>query len=501
MQTNLEYGFDDYLTPGEFKAYTRSVVNSAGGSYGTPNSVNAEYMNFRGEKIGQVAYSQGTGNDQVTRFTYNIIGELTQVADPIGQITSYDYDLAGRTLSENHPDRGLTEYTYDNASNLLGIETPATQAYNAPIKMEYNYNRMISRFMPGSNGTNLYDFTYTYGTPGDGVNGAGRVVGINQGAGFKVDAYSYDELGNMVTEFKRIEVPRIGRRDYTTTYEYDSFGRVREITYPDNDQVIYGYYGTGELYNIVSSSALTQSAQLIVSGITYDGYGNITKMDYGNGTETTFSYDNITQTLLGSEVMAIIPSQSSNTTVLNRDYTYNTKGMVSGLDRFVHTKLVPNQETDQRFTFDYDEYSRLDASSFFLGGNTSAMYDLEMGYNDAGGITTKLSAVNGSSTLAANQAANHYDLSYAYNITKPHQIDEIHDLSNNTSESYKYNTSGSLTKITRNSSNDYFLWTVDQYLSAVENNYGIHHYIYDANGERIMKSTLLQTIVSIDIYP
>jgi len=68
------------------------------------------------------------------------------------------------------------------------------------IDFGYSYNRLTTRTMPGSTGNDLYDVVYTYGTPGDGKNGAGRIVTIDQGQGFKVDHYTYDELGQRVVE-------------------------------------------------------------------------------------------------------------------------------------------------------------------------------------------------------------------------------------------------------------------------------------------------------------
>ena len=207
---------------------------------------------------------------------------------PLGEQTSYTYDLAGRVLTEDHSDRGLTTTTYDNASNVMEINTPATQSFGGSITMDYDFNRLVSRLMPNSSGMDLYDIQYTYGYKGDGRNGAGRVVKVEQGQTFKIDDLRYDELGQSAEEVVSIDVPMQGVRMFTTRKFYDSFGRILQAGYPDGDKVDYQYNALGELSGI--NSTLGGVTQPIITAISYNGYGQISLLTYGNGTSTTYSY-------------------------------------------------------------------------------------------------------------------------------------------------------------------------------------------------------------------
>ena len=244
ITTAMEYDWNADL--GGIMLYyekTQVLSNATGLSNTTPNSEHATYTDSRGRKVGTITYGATTADDIVTRFSYNHIGELVSVSDPLGLTTSYTYDLAGRVLTEHHPDRGLTSTTYDPASNVIEIQTPGTLSFGGAITMEYDYNRLIRKLMPTSTGSDLYDMVYTYGSKNDGRNGAGRITGVNQGAGFKVDAFKYDELGQLVEEATTLQVPMYGARSFTTTKRYDSFGRILQANYPDGDRVDYGYEG------------------------------------------------------------------------------------------------------------------------------------------------------------------------------------------------------------------------------------------------------------------
>ncbi|MDB2502952.1 hypothetical protein N9W87_02665, partial [Schleiferiaceae bacterium] len=249
VTTQMQYDWNDDLISGKDQYYEKtSVLSQASGlTNSTPNIINATYTDARGRKVGTITYGATAGDDITTQFNYNPIGELIEVVDPIGLSTFYEYDLAGRVTREEHPDRGMTVTTYDPASNVTQIQTPGSLAFGGSVTMEYDYNRLVHKYMPLSSGADLYDIAYTYGTKGDGRNGAGRITQVIQGQGFKTDLLRYDELGNVVEENTTIDVPLYGYKGFTTTKRYDSFGRILQATYPDGDQVTYGYTALGEL--------------------------------------------------------------------------------------------------------------------------------------------------------------------------------------------------------------------------------------------------------------
>lgn len=366
--------------------------------------------------------------------------------------------------------------------------------------MEYDYNRLIRKLMPTSTGSDLYDMVYTYGSKNDGRNGAGRITGVNQGAGFKVDAFKYDELGQLVEEATTIQVPMYGARSFTTTKRYDSFGRILQANYPDGDRVDYGYTSLGELYSI--ESTVNGVSEMIVSSILYNGYGQISRLDYGNGTYTEYDYDASggsgfkKNTLFRATTTAKEQGATTPTTVLERNYTYNTQGMVTTLDRAVAGSLMNTTAgttvalSDQ---YNYDAFGRFDHHHHAIGGSTA--YTLEMTYNKAGGITQKDALATG----ITNAPALNYTLDYSYTPGN-HQLSFVEDQKSGTSSHYQYNSSGSISKIVDPAAGgpQGFYWNEEQWLSGVRNDLGVHHYVYDHKGERIMKSSVMGSSVQVN---
>jgi len=409
--------------------------------------------------------------------------------------------MNSRTLTENHPDRGLATNTYDKASNLISMNRASIGA----IDFGYSYNRLTSRTMPGSSGNDLYDVVYTYGTLGDGKNGAGRIVTIDQGQGFKVDHYSYDELGQRVVEQSTIQVPQVGQRTYQTEFKYSSFGRILQASYPDGDVVNYHYTDKGELFSI-ESTAPGEPKLFVVQETQYNGFGQIGTLIYGNGTKTTYNYassDFVTSGLGHLNKTALFTStvegkatlSGATTALVSRDYEYSNLGMVNSLNKSIHSTLAAGI-TSLDYSFSYDDKGRLQGSTLATGGMN--IYELTMGYNAVGGITSKDSDLpNGGHPLVNPNLK--YDLSYSYNPAKPHQLLSVTEVGPNGGiTNFSYDDVGNLTESFGPSGTEELIWNELQQLSGVMNGNGIHHYVYDHNGERIMKSSINRSWVQVN---
>jgi YD repeat-containing protein len=93
-----------------------------------------------------------------------------------------------------------------------------------------------------------------------------------------------------------------------------------------------------------------------------------------------------------------------------------------------------------------------------------------------------------------------YNSKFRYGGVKSHQLDQVWDPTNGTLTKFTYNTSGSVTQIDDPSqavAQDFF-WNEQQQLTGVSNQQGVHHYVYDHSGERIMKSSLINTTVYLN---
>ncbi|WP_417588811.1 SpvB/TcaC N-terminal domain-containing protein [Owenweeksia hongkongensis] len=439
------------------------------------------------------AFAKRTGpiavGGPVTYFDYDALSQLKSVTDPLGVVTSYNYDDFGRLVSEVHDDRGTTTNTFDLAGNLIEVVTPGTGA--GSITMEYDFNRPKLKTSPLTPEVN--NVKYTYGSVGDGKNGAGRVTRIIQGNKYHIQEFQYDELGNLSHELERIWVPQVGHRVFNTGFEYDSWGRIKEVSYPspDLDVATYTYQKSGELVSIslTKDNNGTPITNSLIDAIFYDGYGNMEKIEYGNGTETSFTYSDRTRRM---EEMVLLTDNSTQT-LLDKDYSYSGTGRVNAVSNSSNSLMG-----DYDFNYSYDLQNRLKTvvGSF---NNMQHEYDLTMEYNDAGGITKKDQSHQITPTPLGQ--TTDYDFDYTYKGDKKHQIDyimqgELID----TKRSFEYNSSGSVTGVYKNDPNkvyeEEFMWDEEQRQMAARNANGVHHYLYDQNGERIMKTSL----GSVDVY-
>ena len=62
----------------------------------------------------------GTGvyEEYITKYRYNLLGQLTNTIDNEGNKVKIRYDNLGRKILMNDPDMGIWEYIYDKAGNL-----------------------------------------------------------------------------------------------------------------------------------------------------------------------------------------------------------------------------------------------------------------------------------------------------------------------------------------------------------------------------------------------
>jgi YD repeat-containing protein len=75
-----------------------------------------------------------SGVNVTTAYTYDLLGRLTGLTDPLGSQWVYTYDALGRRTSASDPDLGLWTYSYDAKGRLVrqtvSNRTPAKALVN-----------------------------------------------------------------------------------------------------------------------------------------------------------------------------------------------------------------------------------------------------------------------------------------------------------------------------------------------------------------------------------
>ena len=448
--TRMDYSIANL--DGKYVFLTRTI--DANGVF---NETYADYRGLTLKSIADAPYIAAT-----TNFVYNTLGELVSVTDPCDAITTYTYDMLGRCVSRNHPDAGTDNYVFDLAGNL----TQEQKADGQSISYSYQFGRLTDVAF-SANPEN--DIHYRYGSLGDGVNGAGHVVKMEDESGYA--RYSYDAMGNVTENCRTFVLPA---EDNAYTFimntEYDTWGRTLSITYPDKERVSYAYDFGGNLKSV--SSAKNGNDKSLVDSIRYDKFGDRTAVYFGNGTTQQYSY-NPTSRRLGN----LQGRTATNALMQDIIYEYDAVGNVTKTDNAA--AAIGALGGPYSCSYTYDHLNRLTATNCQQG---NVGYTEQRTYRDDGRIDT-------------------YDLNgnrrgYTYNTTQPHTLRNIHTLPNRASDvlfSFVWDAKGNMTaQNSQGGSQRNLVWDErNRMMGMVDNaaNGNAAHYVYDAQGERTFKLT------------
>lgn len=207
--------------------------------YDPKNYYTHYYSDALGRLVKVINYT-GKNGSFTTNYTYDLLGNLTQVATQAKSetgsylrdiVTTMSYDSLGRKRSMADPDMGLWEYKYDLAGNLRWQR----DSKGAVTTFQYDkLNRVEYKF------TGEDSITYWYDYGGEGSNTIGRLAAIwsNDWVNGSYYDYIYDNMGRLVEE---AFMPWWDSAYYTKKYEYNTMGQVRKVTYPDFSEISYSY--------------------------------------------------------------------------------------------------------------------------------------------------------------------------------------------------------------------------------------------------------------------
>ncbi len=169
---------------------------------------------------------------------------------------------------------------------------------------------------------NLFNrVTYTYGEAGDKYNRVGRISLVEDASGG--EAYYYDDMGEAVKTVRTVMVSQADIRTYVYGATYDSWNRVRTMTYPDGEVVTYGYNAAGQIESLKSNKSGKES--VIVENVGYDELGHTVYTKMGNGTETTYSYDKKRERLQGMNLL------TNGSAIMHNKYNYDAVDNILGI--------------------------------------------------------------------------------------------------------------------------------------------------------------------------
>lgn len=347
LKTSFTYdprGMVDTVTTPDGKVLTHSYddAHRLTGIKDNANNRLAFDVDAMGNRKGESAYTSADVLSRTRTRKYNALNRLEQDIggfNPTGQITKYEYDLGGNLQKITDPLSRVTDRTYDALNRLRDSTQPVPDTGVARPKTTYGYDgqdRLTSVTDP-----RLLKTIYTI----DGLGNTSKVVSpdtgtlivkpdaagnakTSQDAKGQLTTYTYDALNrvtealfqdgskqkfqydvgsnakgrlNQITEVNALALTvttldigydTLGRvnkqsrtiagKTFEVKYGYDTAGRLDTLTYPSLRTVKYSYDTVGRVSSVTSTPS-GGASQIVVSAVQYHPFGGVSQFTYGNG--------------------------------------------------------------------------------------------------------------------------------------------------------------------------------------------------------------------------
>ncbi|HEY6560417.1 MAG TPA: SpvB/TcaC N-terminal domain-containing protein [Polyangiaceae bacterium] len=444
-----------------------------------------------------------------TRYTYNAADELERVTDARGHVTRAEYDTLGRMVALISPDAGRTEWSYDLAGNLGAKQTDRLRAVGQRVRYHYTHNRLDAIDYPDSE-----DVLYVYGTPeqaGDAFgNVAGRVIEERSEAGTKT--LKYDRYGNVIEHsmsFVRIREDSKDPYSATMTFEFDAFGRMLKMRFPNEgrEEVSYKYDRGGlvtTVFGINTEAVHPPKGPPLTNYLLHVGYDEFeqrTRLVNGNGVESRYAYDEKTRRLtqINSDHQRRPPANGPPKPFQRLRYEHDLVGNIVQMrneapfdDRMQGVFVATTSQS-----FSYDKLYQLTAADGLYQDESKSRqrYSLSFDYDEIGNITLK----NQQSFLDKKQGNNWvidqpnsdqtYRSVYTYDSGRPHapsRVDEHLDNGQVYARELNYDASGNQTGwLYHHSERREIDWNEEDRIREIRHQgHKLSRNLYDGDGER-----------------
>ncbi|HLG56083.1 MAG TPA: SpvB/TcaC N-terminal domain-containing protein [Vicinamibacterales bacterium] len=303
-----------------------------------------------------------------TRVRYDIDGNRREVIDAAQRtVIRCDYNLLGDSIHHTNMDAGETWRLVD----VSGHPICAWESSGHRFRMTYDALRrpLDALVLPDGATAELVAQRTEYGDRqpgGEAANLRGKAVALFDQSGV-VSNGRYDFKGNLLEAERRITQefqnavdwlasPVLEPDIFRTTASYDALNRPLTVTSPDESI----YLATFNRSNLLERVDLTLAGEIdvttVVQDIDYDARSQRARITYGNGTETRYSRDRLTQRLSRLTTTRLI----GGNVLQDLRYNYDPAGNVTEIrDDAQQTIFFDNQVVPPNALFTYDALYRL----------------------------------------------------------------------------------------------------------------------------------------------
>ncbi|MFZ3090664.1 MAG: SpvB/TcaC N-terminal domain-containing protein [Nitrospirota bacterium] len=412
-----------------------------------------------------------------TSYFYDPLKQIIKVIDDKNNTTTITYDNLGRRTNIDNPDTGRTETVYDLSSNVIAKITANLRVSGQQITYDYDYNRLKAIKYPNYSGNNV---SYEYGAVGASDNRAGRITKVTDQSG--TEERYYGKLGEITKEIKTVvtfttpNAPEV----YTSQYQYDTWGRLQRMTYPDGEVLTYDYDSGG----LVKSAAGVKGSFKYdyIKRLEYDKFEQRAFMEAGNNIRTTYSYNAQNRRLTNLKA-----GKGTGNLFQNLNYGYDNVGNIMSLANNVPAPPPPQFGGPTTQSFNYDDLYRLTSASgtYQFAPDKTDKYTLSMVYDNIHNILLKQQnhEIVQPSGVPITQKKTTYTWNYSFDSSKPHAPTHIGD------RTFSYDANGNQLGWAhdQNGTSRSIVWDEENRIQSIFDNGKEKTYKYDDQGQRVIK--------------
>jgi len=465
----------------------------------------------------RVVTENGGAEFAETRMVLDIVGNTLQVIDARGNVAQENlFGMAGQGLQETSVDAGWRRAITDVVGNPLRAFSErgftSRWRYDAGLRPTHQYVE--------ASGSEVLTTRTVYGeslASPESLNLRGQAYRVYDGAGVQT-AVAYDFKGGLLAAERQLAVDVTQTLDWSALGEledvsdleqaaasmlesevfrteatFDALGRAVTQTTPDGTVVQLAYNEAALLEGVTANVRGSANSTSFVSNIDYDAKGRRTLIAYGNGTQTNYAYDDITQRLTR------LRTTDATRTFQDLAYTYDAVGniveiadeaqddvyfggaVVTATQRYEYDALyrLTNAEGREHAGQNAAQPTEFGASASLHPQDGTAMrtYTEQYVYDVVGNILSMQHAASGGNWTRAYQ--------YAANGNRLVANSAPGDASGVHSHSYGYDPHGNMTSMPHLSA---VTWNyADQMRSADLGGGGTVYFVYDGSGQRVRK--------------
>lgn len=290
--------------------------------------------NNQGLLVEQMHYDSDDNYLYTLHWDYNPMGKIIKEVDALQRVVEWRYDSNGNCIYEQGPNLNVCkEFTYDLADRL--IHQDEIHSDGARKSISYRYNLLSQPIAIKDYNGNETSYSY---------DAFGRVIQITYPPVIDETGVlasptlkkSYDLMGNVTS--------LIDSKGNEAMMSYTIRGQLAKVLYPDGSSESNTYRKDGLLQSSCSKNGT-------VTSYTYDSFGRVIKTDMKSSSGELLSTTSATYN-------AFHKISETDAAGLTTFYTYYPDG-----------KLKSKQRGESRVSYTYDSIGRLKTTSEYYGSN------------------------------------------------------------------------------------------------------------------------------------